>query len=490
VKPSLPQIIGMLAACGGAAAALVSTSPRARYLAIGVALAAALALLVGDVWDQSRFTEFRQHPPLVAAVAVAAAIGICGLAAAFVRFPMAFPVLCFAALPFRVPVQVGGQSSSLLVPLYWVIAAGFVSAVYLAYSRGDLGSRESRNSIGEGPAGLWLRRLLAATLVLYAIQAAYTIDASNAVENISFFLVPFAVMAVLLAEIEWSPRLGAYILAAVALACLLFAVIAFWEYATHDLILNQDLLQENQIHLYFRVNSLFRDPNVLGRYLALTIVGLGAFIAWTKVTSQAVVATGVAAVLLAALALTYSLTSFVALLAGLLVLVALRFSVRWTLAGGGALVLVALALALATGFFNNLNSSTSGRVDLVGGGLDLAGDRPVWGWGSGSFGRAFIEDIHQATTTNSHSEPITVAAEQGGIGIVLYVALVACALVVVLQGAGGSVTRAAVAACFVAMIVHSLGYAGFVIDPATWALLAVALALRRQAATHAEPRAI
>jgi hypothetical protein len=37
--------------------------------------------------------------------------------------------------------------------------------------------------------------------------------------------------------------------------------------------------------------------------------------------------------------------------------------------------------------------------------------------------------------------------------------------------------RGALVACFVAMVVHSLAYAGFLIDPVTWALLGVGLAL-------------
>ena len=104
---------------------------------------------------------------------------------------------------------------------------------------------------------------------------------------------------------------------------------------------------------------------------------------------------------------------------------------------------------------------------------------PIWGWGSGSFGAAFSRHIQRARTTVSHSEPITVAAEQGAIGLMVYVALVGLALVVLLGGAGGSAGTAAVAAGFVAMLVHSLSYAGFAIDPATWALLGLGVALRR-----------
>ena len=50
---------------------------------------------------------------------------------------------------------------------------------------------------------VWLRRALAATLVLYAVQAAYSDDVSNAVENVGFFLVPFAILFCQLAEFRW-----------------------------------------------------------------------------------------------------------------------------------------------------------------------------------------------------------------------------------------------------------------------------------------------
>jgi hypothetical protein len=60
------------------------------------------------------------------------------------------------------------------------------------------------------------------------------------------------------------------------------------------------------------------------------------------------------------------------------------------------------------------------------------------------------------------------------------------ALVVLLSGARASVGAAAVAACFVAIFVHSLGYADFTVDPATWALLGVGVALRRRRAAGSE----
>jgi O-antigen ligase len=300
-------------------------------------------------------------------------------------------------------------------------------------------------------------------------------------------------MLMLLGEVRWTDRVLGGVLIAVAGMALIFAGVAFAEYAAHDLLLSRgDLLQSNQLHLYFRVNSLFYDPNVLGRYLALTLIALGAYLAWSRGARAPIAAAVVAGILLGALALSYSITSFAALIAGLLVVAALRWSVRWGLATGAAILVCGAIFLLVSGTGRtNISSSdsssttTSGRVDLVTGGLELAEDRPAWGWGSGSFGAAFSRHIERAKTTVSHTEPVTVAAEQGGIGLVVYLALIVVALIVLFSGASASAATAAAAACFVAMVVHSLGYAAFAIDPATWGLLGVGVALRRPGAAIA-----
>jgi O-antigen ligase len=494
VTASAPQLIGMLIACGGAAVALCARDPRLRYGAAAVALIAAPALVAGDVWNSSRAVELRHEPAKLAVGLAVVASGVAVAAVVFRRFPWTFPVSLFAVLPLRVPVRLGGETSHLLIPLYLVIAAGVVCFGYaaLATARSGDGGRWHRDGhpaarLEDWPAATWLYRALAATLVLYAIQTAYSADVSNAIENGSFFLVPFAVMFVLLGEVRWTQRLLGAALVAIAAVALVFAGVAFGEYAARDLLLSRgDLLQSNQLHLYFRVNSLFYDPNVYGRYLALALVALGAYLAWSRGVREQVVVAVVCAILLAALALSYSLTSFLALIAGLVVVLALRWSVRWAAAAAAVLVVSAGIFVAAGGAAHNesgssesFNRFSSGRVDLVKGGIKLAGKRPVAGWGSGSFGAAFCKEIKCATTVVSHSEPITVGAEQGAIGFVVYVAVVILGLWVVLAGGGASAATAAVAGSFVAMLAHSLGYAGFTIDPATWALLGLGVALRR-----------
>jgi O-antigen ligase len=108
----------------------------------------------------------------------------------------------------------------------------------------------------------------------------------------------------------------------------------------------------------------------------------------------------------------------------------------------------------------------------------------VAGWGSG----AFTEEFRRAERVSgeeaadaSHTIPVTIAAEQGAIGLAVYLALLVAALLRLLRGARASPTRAAIAACFAGLVVHTLLYAAFLEDPLTWALLAAgsAFALRR-----------
>jgi O-antigen ligase len=322
--------------------------------------------------------------------------------------------------------------------------------------------------------------------VLYAIQSAYSEDVSNAIENAGFFLIPFAGLFVLLGEVRWSRQLLGYVLVAVGAMATLFALVAIYQYATRDLFLNDELFDSNQLHLYFRVNSLFFDPNVLGRYLALAIVALAAYVAWDAAPGKLTLAACAAGIALLGLALSFSLSSFAALLAGLGMVGILRWRWLGAIAAGsmGVVALVVLLIAGGTpGSEIRGRDIDSGHSDLVEGGLELAEDRPLAGWGSGSFGAAFVQEIDEsAEQIVSHAEPVTVAAEQGALGLVAYLAMLGAALVTLLgAGPGGSVARSAVAACFVAMIVHSIAYAAFAIDPATWTLLALGIAFRARA---------
>jgi O-antigen ligase len=248
------------------------------------------------------------------------------------------------------------------------------------------------------------------------------------------------------------------------------------------------VIRSNDFHTYFRVNSIFWDPNIYGRYLALTIVIAMSALLWARERREQALLAILIAILWLGLVPTFSQSSFAAVLAGMAVLAALRWSVRWTLAAVAAAAVAGTIAVLFIGGSSSLNPSrlnvdTGGRANLVSGGAELFARRPVWGYGAGSFPAAYREHIatRKAPVSVSHTEPVTVAAEQGVIGLAAYCALLVCALWTMASGLFGSaaqpVGRVAVLATFVALLVHTMAYAGFYEDPITWVLLAMGATL-------------
>ena len=123
-------------------------------------------------------------------------------------------------------------------------------------------------------APLLVDRLLVVAIVLYALQATYSGDFSKALENTVFFYVPFALLYARLRAVTWTRQLLIRcLLIAVALA-VVFAGIGFVEYGRKSLLLNPKVVAANDYDSYFRVNSLFFDPSIYGRFLALVMLGI------------------------------------------------------------------------------------------------------------------------------------------------------------------------------------------------------------------------
>jgi hypothetical protein len=350
--------------------------------------------------------------------------------------------------------------------------------------------------------------VLAGFVLLYALQTLYSPDFSKGLQNVCFFFVPFSLVYGLLRDVSWDRKLLTLVLWVVAIEAVCFVVVGSVEYFSRSLFWNDQVIRSNEFHTYFRVNSVFWDPNIYGRYLALVAVVAMSALLWARERKGLVLLTALVFVLWLGLFPTFSQSSFAALLAGLAVLAALKWSLRWTLVAVGGFVVLGVLVVLLTGgraSLDRINIDTSGRANLVSGGIHLFAQRPVYGYGSGSFPKAYREHVetHKAPVSVSHTEPITVAAEQGLIGLLLYAAIVATALWTMATGAGGvggggsrtdrgppagppppatgparlPVARAAVLATFVALLVHTMAYAGFFEDPITWVLLAVGASL-------------
>jgi putative inorganic carbon (hco3(-)) transporter len=495
------EIAGCLAAAAAVSAALLTSDARLRAGGMLVAMGLATALVAGQGWDE--LAGLRSHHLELAGVVIAAIAVISLGAAAMVRWPILLPLLIVAMLPFRIRLHVaGGQAVNLLVPLYAVLGAGVVAMAVEAI--------RGRARVRPLPRPLVLALVI--VICLYALQATYSADLDFAARNIGFFLTPFAVLFCLMAMVRWDRRLLGLALGVILAEGLLFAGIGIGQFLTEHIFWNDKLQASNDFHFYFRVNSVFWDPNIYGRYLMVAILFACAALLFTSDRRVALALVCVVAIIFAGLVFSFSQTTFVSLFVGLAVLAALRWSAGWVAVGAPlafGLTIVAV-LFLAGGSNESSRDISEGHSSLITGGAKLAEHRPLYGYGSASFSKEFsrAEDVPPGDTTISHTEPVTVAAEQGAIGVAGYLALLAAGLwtmfagirsiapgfgarLRVLEEADGAELAAArigLAAAFTAMLAHTIGYAAFLTDPLTWAVLAVAGVLAAETGAGGWPR--
>jgi O-antigen ligase len=478
---------------------------------------------------------------IIAALLGALAV-IGALALLMRRRPDAFPLLAVFALPFRLPISTDGRTVNLLIPLYLVVAAGTLTHLLpRLLGRGmtldesgthrppaapvdkggapDKGVSPGKLSTLLSPRGLeWL---LLGAVVLYALQGVYSTDHAKAAENVAFFYVPFGLLFMLLRDVRWTRELVLACLGVAVVLAVVFAGIGFIEYYRKSLFLNPKVLAANQFGNYFRVNSLFFDPSIYGRFLAIVMIALTTVVLWSRNRRDVLLGGCVLAWLLAGLITSFSQSSIAALLLGLAVLAAYRWDARATVYVTGALLAIAAVFVLLAppslhfglnGSGGSTSNATSGRTKLISGGLELFAQRPLYGYGSGSFETEYKRHgkASEANATSaSHTIPITVAAEQGIVGLAVYFALLIAAFLVLLTGTGrspprpkpgdarvrpspgdtrlrlaspvrpASPFRLAIAACFAALVLHTWTYADFLEDPLTWTLLGIGVALAR-----------
>lgn len=428
----------------------------------------------------------------LAALLAGAIVIVAALVVLFRRHPEALPLLAIGALPFRLPIAADGRTVNLLIPLYLVIAAGSLAELVPRLRAREAGGAAERGRTQDA-AIRWTQRLLLASVVLYALQTVYSDDPAKALENLAVFYLPFGLLFLVLRDIAWTRRLLRRCLGLAVLLAVLFAGVGFIEYARKSLFLNPKVVEANQYDNYFRVNSVFFDPSIYGRFLALVMIAVTTAVLWgSKRTVQ--IGAAVLAWLLAGLVTSFSQSSLVALLLGLAILAAWRWDLRRTIyaatglvaLGGAVLLLAPTSLHFGLkGSKGSASNATSGRATLITGGLELFAERPLQGYGAGSFEKQFKAHASasrataQNATSASHTIPVTVAAEQGVIGLAVYVGLLVMSFLALFTGAGRSPPRIAIAAAFAALVLHTWTYADFLEDPFTWALLAIGISLAR-----------
>jgi O-antigen ligase len=480
-----------LAAVGGALGSVLALLARGRLTLLAglVVLAAAEAGLVLAL-GTAALDSLASPAGVVAAVAGLAVM--CAAAAVLVRRPALVPLAVLIAAPFRPPIDFSADNRLLvsiardgalgrLLPLYFVLIAA-VLAIAFAALRGE--------RVRAVPRVIALPA--AAFFAAAMLSLVWADDVEAGANVILFFTLPFAVLLAIVARAPfpaWLPR--ALAIAGLSLAGL-FAVIGLWQAVTHELFFFAPNLEVSNANTnYFRVTSLFGDPSLYGRHLVLGIGVLLALLATRRVSMWPGLA--LLGLLWAGLLFSYSQSSMAALV---VVTLAVAFAagdraVRRTVG------VVALAAALAAGGFvavrviagGSLNQITSDRTQRVEDTARVIKEHPLVGVGLGGQPRASRNAKGSDRPTASfvsHTTPLTVAAELGVIGLALYVWLLAGgARAIALVRGRDDALGLALGAAFLGLFVHALFYSGFLEDPLTWVVLALAGAYVGYTEAHA-----
>src|SRR5215211_4387683 len=456
------QAGAVLAAVGVSLALLAGA--RVSLLA-GFALAA-----VGEALLARAGGGLALSPKVVGAGALALAVAV-GATVVLARRPTLVLPLLVAAAPFRLPLSIDthhrflvavaerGQLGRLL-PLYGVLA---VAALELCW-------RTARR-----PAATQIPRSLAvpaaAFLALSCLSLLWSSAESSGRTLLTFFLVPFGVLVAVGARAAfapWLPRVLA--IETVALAAL-FATVGIVEAATHRLLFFSPGLEiSNAYSSYFRVTSLFRDPSLYGRHVVVGLAVVLVALFMRKLTLGW--ATALIALLWAGLFFSYSQSSLVALFVVVFAVTAIAGDLlaRRTMAA-----VALLAASVVSASTQRATSDRSRRVELT---ARVFAHHPIAGVGIGAQPHATQLVSPRPGPPEkfvSHTTPLTVGAELGILGVLLYLALLWGASRVLYQTwRVRPALGLALVAVVLALFVHSLFYSGFFEDPITWLAVAIA----------------
>ena len=237
--------------------------------------------------------------------------------ALLLRWPWVLAFATLACVPIRIPVDVGTEDANLLAPALRgrrrrspSRSAGSCCAVTTApVSSARSRSRSPRSSAWTGLALLWTDDLRQGAIFLAA------------------FVLPFGLLAIGFARLPWSRRalLGLY--GALVVTALAYAGVGLYQWATREVFWNPKLQVDNAYAPFFRVNSVFWDPSIYGRYLVVAILATLALVLLGL--RDRLLAAGIAAiaVMWVGLLFSFSQSSFAALFAG--TLAAATFVWRW-----------------------------------------------------------------------------------------------------------------------------------------------------------------
>lgn len=383
-------------------------------------------------------------------------------------------LIAFATLAF-VPFRIGFLGHSLLVPLY-AVALGAAGLLLWQLVDGDERTREL--GLASWPLALYL--------IWIGLSVGWSVDVHSAAVDLLAFYVPFTIIAISIARLPWRASRVRILYGELVAMALVFAFVGFYQYETRTIFQNGKLHQSNIFEALFRVNSVFYDPSIYGRFLVVAMIATAVLIVRGRLSVRAgLAALAFIAVAWLGLLISFSQSSFAALLVAVFALSAIVW--RWKslfalvailiLAAGIAVTQPRLEHALRHHTISGLNKATGGRASLIAVGIKIAKAHPSHGVGLGGFEHAYSKRTGKKPKQSaSHNTPVTVAAEEGAPGFLIFFWLVGALLLAAYRRINHETYgRLALAAglALLAIFVHSLAYNDFFEDPTTWGLIGV-----------------
>jgi O-antigen ligase len=467
VTAELARAGGVLG-CAGLGLLLVAPRRELRLAGLGLWAIGGAAMIL--------YLAPSGHHAVLGAGAIVLLLFAVALAFLFWRWPWLLAVATLACVPARIILKVGATKASLLVPLYLVVLGG---AIVLAYQlvRGDERTKEL------GP----LAWPLAAFVAWSGLTLAWTGDLRQGSITLLFFFLPFGLLAVLLARLPWRRQWVTWLFAMLTAMAVAFSFVGIYQWSNRTVFWNPKVIVANAYApsgFFYRVNSVFYDPSIYGRFLVIAILASLVIVLHTRSTRIALGLTAVIAATWVGLLFSFSQSSFVALGAAVLAAAALTWRWKtWAAIGLAGAVLLTAGFSIQHTLLGNssggLNRVTSDRFTLVKHGLKLAEERPIQGWGIGDFKHAYGQKYRlpggkEPKKAASHTTPVTVLAEEGIPGLLLFGWLIVAGVLAawrrVPDSFDGRVSLFA-GLGFGAIAVHSLFYNAFFEDPMMWGLM-------------------
>jgi O-antigen ligase len=465
VRELLPY--GAVIGAGGVALLLVVRPPALRLVGL-VLLAVGLVPLV--LHEQPSLGDRLQaHVVLIPVAAIALVAGLAVGGALALRWPWLVVAGCVIA-GLRLPLRDPPAPSDHLLPLYAFLACGLAAHAY------ELVRRRARPP-ALGPLG----PALGAWVLLAGASLFWTSDLDKGSFGVIDVALPFGALAALIGSFGIE-RVFPLRLARLQVAMgLLLSLVACYQWQSHDLFSNRKLEVDNAYASFYRVNSLFFDPSMFGRFQALAILTLVGALLIARRSPRPLLLVLASAGIFVGLALSYSQSSLLALDLGLVVIAGVVWRGRAVLgfAALAAAVLLASFAVPATRhkiLHTSFSNITSNRSSILSKGIDAFQRHPFAGSGLGSFARSAGTTPKERARIAPHNVVLQEAVELGVLGLIVLAGIVLALLRLLLRPADAArarTLRLVLAAELAAIAVSSLFYAALFEDPIFWVAAAL-----------------